>query len=339
MREEYFHVLEGGLMTTLQDEGRRGFKKYGIPVSGPMDRDSFYRGNELLTNKRGAVGLEFTFPGPRLISLRDIVCAITGADFTPLCNGDPLPSGEVFLLSKGSELSFSALKKGRWSYLLVSGGLYSPMVLGSSSTYPKEQLGGMGRSLKKGDILYGKKGVKGRELLGRRFSSFLHPIDTDTMIRVLPGPQFHLFTPSGIETFFQSEYQIGMKWDRMGYFLEGPPVEAKDSLEIISEGLTPGAIQILGDGTPVVMMADAQTIGGYKKIGWILQKDQSTFAQLQRGETFRFHRVSRIEAQKTLKERPKYDFSSGKTTLMKIHIDGMRFNVGIEEVDDGREEA
>lgn len=334
MIEEYFKVLEGGLMTTLQDEGRRGFKKYGVPVSGPMDRRSFYGGNLLLKNKKGAVGLEFTFPSPRLLSLKDIVCVITGGDFAPLCNGDPLPLGEVVLIPKGRELSFSSQIKGRWSYLLVCGGFYSAPVLGSSSTYLKEQLGGMSRSLKRGDSLYGKRGRRGSHLQGRRFSSLLSSRSSNLTIGVLPGPQFHLFAPSGVETFFHSDYQIGSKWDRMGYFLEGPPVESLTSQEIISEGLTPGAIQILGDGTPVVMMADAQTVGGYKKIGWIIERDQSYFAQLQRGETFRFRRVSRFEAVQSLREAHKYHFSLGQTSFMKLHIDGKRFNVGIEEIDD-----
>lgn len=332
---QVFRVLEGGLMTTLQDEGRRGYKKYGIPSSGPMDPYAFLGGNLLLKNEKGAVGLEFTFPGPSLLTLEDTLCTITGGDFSPLCNGRSLPQGEVFMVKEGSVLSFQSLKRGRWSYLLIDGGFSSKPVLGSSSTYVKEGLGGVeGRSLKRGDVLYRREEGKERELLGRRFSSLLPTTSSRQTLRVLPGPQFHLFTSEAIDTFFGSPYQVGVRWDRMGYFLEGPRIKAKDSQEIISEGLTPGAIQILGDGTPVIMMADAQTIGGYKKIGWVLKRDLPKLAQMERGETFRFQRVSRWRALDSLNEREVFPIAKGGDSWLNLRIEGERYMVQMEEIGD-----
>ncbi len=120
----------------------------------------------------------------------------------------------------------------------------------------------------------------------------------------------------------------------MGYFLEGPRINAKDPQEIISEGLTPGAIQILGDGTPVIMMADAQTIGGYKKIGWVLKRDLPALAQMERGETFCFQKVLRSKALDSLKEREVVKIAKGGDSWLNLRIEGERYMVQMEEMED-----
>lgn len=320
-------------MTTLQDKGRRGLKKDGIPQSGPIDWHAFEGGNLLLKNERGALGLEFTFPAPKLLSLRDAVVALTGGDFSPYCDGSPVPIGEAFFIAKGSILHFKSLRKGRWSYLLIAGGFMCKKVLGSSSTYLKGTFGGQeGRSLKKGDILYSSEGVRDTSLLGRRFSSF-KSFSHGRAIRVLPGPQFHHFSLRGIETFFNSEYQLGKRWDRMGYILEGPRIEAVNSNQCISQGLTPGAIQILGDGRPVVMMADAQTIGGYKKIGWVLRRDLPILAQLMEGEKITFVKVTRAEAMGSL-EGENHWLAKGEAFSLRFWIRDQELMVDLEELEE-----
>lgn len=322
-------------MTTLQDQGRQGLKRYGIPESGPMDSFAFRGGNLLLNNQEGALALEFTFPGPRLLALQEVVMVITGASFTPCCDKRPIPMGEVVSVPKGSELSFSSRREGRWSYLFVQGGFFSTPVLGSSSTYLQGGLGGIeGRCLQEGDVLFQQEGKKERVSLGRRLSPFTStPYERET-IRVLPGPQFHYFTPDGIDTFFKGDYRVGLRWDRMGYFLEGPAVEAVDSQNILSEGLTPGAIQIMGEGTVVVMMADAQTIGGYKKLGWVLKQDLPALVQRERGDLFRFQQISREEAQMLIKKQKEHRIALGRPRSFQLSIGGRRFAVDIEAVEE-----
>lgn len=331
MSKEVFEVLEGGLFSTLQDAGRRGFKRFGVPESGPMDGYAFQAGNLLLNNHQGALALEFTFPAPRLLALQDTSLVITGASFTPSCNGWSIPQNQVVSISQGSQLSFSSLAWGRWCYLFVPGGFFSSPVLGSSSTYLKGGFGGMnGRSLQRGDILYGQEGGEVPPL-GKRLSSFSPSPYGRKTIRLLPGPQFQSFTLSGRKAFFQGEYRIGLRWDRIGYFLEGPEVASSHPRESISEGLTPGAVQILGDGTPVVMMADAQTIGGYKKMGWVLKEDLPSLVQTGPGVPFRFSLISREEAQAVLEKGQHWAMAFSPLCSFRLTIKGRCCTVLLEK--------
>lgn len=298
-------VLDGGWLTTVQDLGRPGYERYGIPVSGAMDFLALWVANRLVGNPPGAAGLEITLAGPVLAATEPCLVAVTGADLTFQVDGREMPMGMSVFVRRGSVISFGGRRRGCRAYLAVAGGIEVPPVLGSRSTYLPGRFGGLdGRALRPGDRLpIGPVSGHLPERAGRRPPPHLIPAwDESPTVRAVPGPQDDHFPPEGLETFFGAEYRILPTSDRMGYRLEGPPVACLRA-EIISDGVPPGAVQIPPDGQPLVMMADHQTTGGYPKIATVITADLSLLAQCVPGESrVRFRAVTVSEAQRAYRE-------------------------------------
>ncbi|MFC2013616.1 biotin-dependent carboxyltransferase family protein [Chloroflexota bacterium] len=299
---EIFEVIQPGPLTTIQDLGRCGYQQYGVPVSGAMDNYALRLGNLLVGNNEGEACLEITLLGLQLQILENTVVAITGADLSPSLNGISLPMWEAVILCKGDIVSLPWPKNGCRAYLAVSGGIEVPKVMGSASTYTKAQLGGLGgRALRAGDRL--RTGKPQSLVVGRKVpAKYIPEYGNNYELRVLMGPQDDYFTEQGIYTFVNSEYVISAEADRMGYRLEGLHIEHKDRADIISDGIPLGAVQVPGDGLPIILLADRQATGGYTKIATVASADIPKIAQAKPGNKVKFTRITVDEAHKALRE-------------------------------------
>jgi antagonist of KipI len=299
-----FEVLLPGAFTTVQDLGRYGYQKYGVSISGAMDRFALRVANLLVGNEEGEAAVEATVIGPKLKALGKVRMAITGADLSPEIDGKPAPMWRALHVSEGSILSFGAPKSGCRAYLAVSGGIDFPVIMGSRSIHTRSNLGGEGRALAKGDV------IKIRDSGARNQGSGAYQLPEDLVpvygrqwkVRVVPGPQNDYFTRRGIETFLSGEYEITPQADRMGYRLKGPKIEHKAGADILTDATPPGSIQVPGDGMPIVLLADGQTTGGYSKIATVISVDQDLLGQARPGDKVRFQRVTITEAHRLLEE-------------------------------------
>jgi len=302
---EVFEVLEPGILTTIQDLGRHGFSQFGVPPSGALDSFSLKVGNLLVGNREEEASLETAVMGLKLKAVGEVVIAITGGNLSPNLNGEPLDMWRSHILVGGDIITFKRLRAGCRSYLAVSGGFAVPKIMGSRSTYLSGRFGGIeGRALKRGDILYAPDMSPPLNKLGLRFpSDWIPSLEKEVLLKVIPGPQDHHFTEKGFKTFYSFSYQVTPQCDRMGVRLEGPKIERRPDVEesIISEGLISGAIQVPGDGKPIIILRELVT-GGYTKIATIISTDLSKVAQLKPGDRVQFKPISIEEAHLLLRE-------------------------------------
>ena len=286
-------VEDGGMLTTVQDCGRPGFQRHGVPVAGAMDSGALDEANRLLDNEPGAAALECTVDGPRLRCLQATVASIAGADLGAvverhdLGRWQPAP-GSSFRLRPGNVLAFEGARSGARAYIAFAGGIDVPLVLGSRSTYLTAGFGGYrGRALQKGDrlaLVPGSSWTAGKRI--RR-----EPDEGDAVVRVIWGPQDDYFTDEARATLESCTYTVGLSSDRMGYRLEGETLAHRDAQQIVSDGNALGSIQVPPDGLPIVMLADRATTGGYPKIATVVTADVPRLAQLLPGERVRFRAV------------------------------------------------
>jgi biotin-dependent carboxylase-like uncharacterized protein len=292
-------ILKGGMLTTVQDLGRTGYQKQGFSVGGVMDVRSFKIANMLLDNPENEAVLEFTLIGPVLEFASETIIAITGGDFSPTVNGEPVPMYTALYMNKGDILKFGSARTGSRGYIAFSSYLDIPVVMGSRCTNMKSSLGGFkGRKLMAGDYINFR--IKRRYLpffLSRKLD--INEFDQlNVELRVVMGPQDDLFTKQGIETFLNNEYTVTSDFDRMGCRLEGPFIASKDGADIISDGIAFGAIQVPSHGKPIILLSDRQTTGGYAKIATVASVDIPQLVQRKIDDKVRFRAITVQEAQK-----------------------------------------
>jgi antagonist of KipI len=274
-----FEVAAPGLLDTVQDLGRWGYQRTGVPVSGAMDDVSLQVGNLLVGNPRGAACLEMALGGPTLCAAADTLIAICGADLGASLDGEPVPGWKSVAVRAGQMLCFRGARAGAFGYLCVAGGIEVPPVLGSRSTCLRGGFGGFaGRALRSGDVL-----VAGEPSASARAGRSLRPADVPAYgkyadIRVLPGPQADRFEGRALDTFFSARYTVSRRSDRMGCRLEGPALAARGSHDILSAGVAAGSIQVPADGSPIVLLADRQATGGYAVIAAVVSADLAALA-------------------------------------------------------------
>jgi antagonist of KipI len=299
---EVFKVLEPGPFSTIQDSGRYGYQQFGIPVSGALDTFAYRAANELTGNRDGAAVLEITFMGPRLEALSDALVVVTGAEIPLFVNDQPQPLWTSFRVVRGDVINLRTTVNGVRAYLAVAGGLVVPRVMGSYSTYVAGKIGGVdGRPLARGDILHsGSAGSLNR--IVSLPENFRPVFSSAIALRALLGPQDDYFD-SAIDVLFSSEFTVTSKADRMGYRLEGPLIELKEGVprSIISEPSLSGAIQIPGDGQPIILLVE-QTASGYAKIATIITADLDIVAQARPGDKVRFASVDLAETNQLHRE-------------------------------------
>jgi antagonist of KipI len=295
-------VVKPGLLTTVQDAGRPGLRAFGMPVAGAMDRHAFTVANLLAGNAGNAAALELTLFGGTFRFEAPAYVALAGADMRATLDGEPVRPWTAFHVRAGAALALGSAAAGVRAYVAVHGGVAVPPVLGSRSTYARAAVGGLeGRALRAGDRL--PVGAGASPPSGpRSLSLVLVPkYPHDVTLRVLLGPQADRFTLRGIETLVASRYAVTARNDRMGYRLEGPAVEHLAGADIVSDALLPGAVQVPGNGMPVVIMADGQTVGGYAKVATVIGPDLAKLAQVRAGDAVRFVRCERGEAVEALR--------------------------------------
>jgi len=292
-------ILTPGPLTTVQDCGRFGAGRFGVPFSGAADSFSLRMGNLLVGNRENEAALEITVIGPRIMALADSVIAVTGADMQPAINGKPFRMWRSQFLQKGDTLSFRGLRSGCRAYLAVGGGIRVPVIMGSRSTNLAARFGGLeGRPLQKGDILCSESPAGHLGTESRSLDSTCIPFYTsDQQVRVILGPQDHHFAARSKERFLSSPFTVTPQSDRAGIRLAGPRIEAEQGLgeSIISEGVIPGAVQVPGDAQPIILLGETVT-GGYRKIATVISSDIPLLGQLRPGDTLRFTSVPMEEA-------------------------------------------
>ena len=302
MSTKIFEVIQPGPLTAIQDIGRSGYQQFGVPTSGALDNYAYRISNLLVGNAEEAAALEITLFGCQLRALRETMIAITGADLAVTVNGAPAPVWESLSLKQGDVLSFPRLGSGCRAYLAVAGGIAIPKVMKSASTYTKAGIGGFGgRPLQKGDILQANQGATFVKVV-RVPSEYIPVYRNQVEIRVIPGPQDDLFTEEGISTFLNSDYTVSAQADRMGYRLEGPRIQHREGADIISDGIPLGAVQVPGDGLPIILLVDRQTTGGYTKIATTISVDIPRIAQAKPGDKINFKKVDEEQAVALLKK-------------------------------------
>jgi biotin-dependent carboxylase-like uncharacterized protein len=301
-----FNLTKPGFFTTVQDLGRYGYLKYGVPVSGAMDTFSLAAANVLVGNKPSDAGLEITMIGPELLASVKTQVAITGAANSPKINGQDIPTWQTLNIKDGDVISFSKMESGCRIYMAIRGGIDTPLVLGSRSTYVRGGFGGIsGRQLRTGDIVEGSEAEPlgiGHKMPQELVPKFTHRFQAHAVL----GPQADMFTEEGVDTFFSSEYKVTPEADRMGYRLEGPLIEHKGKADIVSDALLPGSVQVPKNGKPIVIMRDAQTTGGYPKIAVIATPDVSLLGQAKPNDVVEFSEVTVSQAQERLREYSRF---------------------------------
>ena len=311
-------VLRGGVLSTLQDLGRWGYQRFGVPVSGVMDEYSHRLANMLVGNDEHEATLEMTLVGPGFTLTRDALIAVCGGDFEARINGERLPRARPVLVRAGSALDFGPCRRGCRAYLAVNGGFPVEPVMGSRSTFLRGGFGGwQGRALRRGDLLPtrdvdrsvypGLHKKSGRlpmvypSWAATERMELLAPVPHD--IRFTAGRHWPLFDGAAREAFVSSEYRIGSSSDRQGYRLVGPTMLLEQAADLVSAGVTFGTIQVPSDGQPIILMAARQTTGGYPCLGEVISADLGLLAQLPPGATVRFRLLDLAAAQALWRER------------------------------------
>lgn len=273
---------------TVQDVGRPGFRASGVPPSGAADRESLLALNFVLGNEPGAAALEWALAGGTIQLETDAVVAWCGCDAMVLAGGQPLPQGVIRPVSAGTELRVERILRGRFLYLSVRGGIDVPLVLGSRSTLVSAGLGGHeGRRMKTGDTLrIGSQLAAGvtdvRDKIARAIDA------SGDAYPVTRGPHADLFGSDAWGSFLTTPFTVSAASDRAGYRLDGLTLDHGGAAALPSEPTCVGAVQIPGGGTPIVLMNDGPTIGGYPAIAVIRSTAMSRFAQTVAGDRVRF---------------------------------------------------
>ena len=294
--EATLRVLAAGPGATLQDAGRHGYLRFGVTAAGPMDPLAYATANLAVGNPAGATAIEVSVGGIEVIAESgSLTIAIAGGEFALSLDGRPLPPAVVLNLEQGAVLKIRAGSGGSWCYLAVAGRLVLPKVLGSHATHTRTSFGGVnGRAMMAGDRLTFEPSGSSPPSIGTIVAPWLsRPVDT---IRVVLGPQHDYFADDQIAAFLAGPWTVSARSDRMAYFLDGPRLTHARGYNIVSDGIAMGAIQVPGDGRPIVLMADRQSTGGYPKIATIIGPDLGRLAQARPETVFRFAAVSIGEA-------------------------------------------
>ncbi|MFN8221642.1 MAG: biotin-dependent carboxyltransferase family protein [Gaiellales bacterium] len=313
-------VLDPGFQTTIQDGGRPGYLAKGVPPAGAQDVWSLRLASLLVGNalppppltpgEPGDAGIEMTFLGATLEFSHETVVAMTGAEVAVTVNGEAVPCWEAVVVPAGGVLRCGPIAPGVRAYLAVAGGFDVPLYLGSRATFIRGAQGGLnGRALRKGDVIPLGEAGESHGLAGRRIREDVRPaLGPPSTIRVVPGPQDHLFTDEGLATFFSADWMLNPMSDRMGFRFIGPPLAMKERPEYlirdagsgpadIVDDCTPvGGIQVPGGIEPIAMGVENPTAGGYAKIGVVITADFGVLGQVRPREVVHFQAVTAEEA-------------------------------------------
>lgn len=273
-------VISAGGGATLQDLGRPGWKRHGMPPGGAMDGESARQANRLVGNAEGEAVMEFLLSGARLRALAEVELAVTGAEAE-----SNRPRWRSFVVKPGEEISLGACRAGVWTYLAVRGGFLAPRWFGSASTYARAGLGG---SLTAGAVLERRAEGTASAVAGRFVSEANQPRWGEALtLTVWAGPEWERFSGEARERFLEQTWTVSPQSDRAGYRLEGEAMEAPAG-QILSAPLRVGTLQVPPGGKPIVILRDGPTVGGYPRLAMLEEDAVSRFTQCAPGTEVRF---------------------------------------------------
>jgi len=308
-------AVRAGFLTTVQDLGRAGFRQFGVSPGGALDAYALRVTNLLVGNEESAAGLEVTFGGLQLRFADERLVAWSGGEFDTRLGSTSLPAGHSVVIREGEELVIDRPKTGCRAWIAISGGVDVPLVLGSRSTDLRGNFGGKeGRVLRDSDeVALGRNSEQAKILIEKlreekiaRWSpphDWSSPARREPMLRVVRGSEWNRFNSSTHHALTSETFAISPDSDRMGVRFEGPELKRKDDVDLVSEAVTPGTIQVPPSGKPILLLGDCQTIGGYPKIAHVITVDLVIAAQLRGSDEVRFREVSLADAHLLLVER------------------------------------
>ena len=319
-------ILSAGPGVTLQDGGRRGLLRFGVTPAGPMDVGAYAAVLMAAEAAIGAAAIEVSLGGVELAAEGETIgLAIAGGAFDIRLDGVSLPAACALALSPGARLSIRAGAGGAWCYVAPFAVVDLPLVLGSLATHVRSRLGPFGgRALQAGDALpliaLRSPPKEPLQILAPWLIPGLAP--GAAPLRALPGPQDDYFSSAAETLFYETQWRVSPRCDRMAYRLDGAALDHARGHDIVSDGVARGAVQIPGDGAPLVLMADRQPTGGYPKIAHVIAADLDALAQLRPGEPVRFSRATHGEAVDARRTRAA-QFSAGValTPMLRRDVD------------------
>lgn len=305
------HVVEPGLLTTVQDMGRHGHQHLGVPVSGALDVELLRIANLLAGNPPDAAALEVTHTGPRLeVRAPSVRIAVAGACEVACVARDgtvrDVGAWRSTVLRDGERLHVGRVLDGLRCVVAVEGGIDVAPVLGSRSTYLRGSFGGFhGRALRAGDVLPLCREYAGHHPDLRLDAGVLDDLDVaaPTQVRFVPGPQDDALTDASLDSLFATDLLVSPRSDRVGLRLDGLRLHHRDNADIPSEGCAPGSIQVPANGVPIVLLADRGTTGGYPKVATVASVDLPRLARLRPGSSLRLERITVAEAESLRRTR------------------------------------
>ena len=304
------YATRAGFLTSVQDLDRTGFREFGISTSGALDSFALRVANLLVGNDEGAAGLEITLGGLQLRFDDERIVAWCGGEFDVHIGSTALPAGHTAFLRAGEEVKFGRPQIGCRCWLAVSGGIDVPLVLGSRSTDLRANFGGFeGRTLRDGDVIPLGIPQRSQTAATAGISSWTAPHDwispakRDPILRFVRGIDWERFNASTLERFTSEAFTVLPDSDRMGVRFDSPELQREDNVDLTSEAVAPGTIQVPPSGKSILLLGDCQTIGGYPKMAHVITVDLGIAAQLRAGDHVRFCEVSLSDAQRLLLER------------------------------------
>ena len=295
----WLDVIDGGLGNAIQDAGRYGYRHMGVAVSGFLDPIFAACANALVGNPDAAAAIEIRGLGPGLkVRQGPVRVALTGSISASIQrhggSTQELPAWHSATLETGDILKCGAVSGGT-AYLAISGGIDLIPQLGSRATYQRAGIGGIdGRLLAAGDALPCHRLARNeyREYRAEPWEHHSGPI------RLIPGPQVDHFADGELARFLAASYCVTRDSDRMGMRLDGPALAHRSPAhaDIVSDAVTPGTLQVPGNGLPILLLADCQTVGGYPKIATVIRADLPRLAQCRAGDNLCFTTVDLPQA-------------------------------------------
>lgn len=330
-------IIKAGFSTTIQDSGRTGNRANGVPVSGAMDMDSFRFANLLCGNDIDLPVLEITLNGLECLFTEETLIACCGNGSRMYIDNVPAPMGRALLLTPGSLLSFRPASHGCRAYLAIAGGFCAREDLGSCSTYPTASFGGLsGLALHNGDLLLCNSprisplSMAIRQSIRRDGNGFhaakwglaniIHRDETAHHVKIIPGPEWDWFDVTVRDSLFAETFSVSNRSNRMGYRLTGQLSGHAIKREMVSTAVCQGTIQVTHDGNLVLLMADAQTTGGYPRIGQVAHVDLPACAQLRPGQEVRFLPIGLMEASSELIKKERELFLVAEAIALLHHM-------------------
>lgn len=298
-------IINAGALSTIQDKGRFGAMKYGFTQAGVMDSHSSRTANKIVGNDEFAPVIEMTMMGITAEFNEECAICVSGGDFSPALNNMPIKNNKAYIVKSGDVLKIGFAKSGLRAYLAIGGKIKADEVMGSVSTDLKSAIGGIcGRKLQNGDEIEIENKIIPKDIEKRELE--VEKYESTVSVRAVLGPQDDMFTSDDFKRFFNQQYTVTKDFDRMGIRLYGIPLKAKNGMDIISDSISFGSVQIPKSGQPIILMADHQTTGGYAKIATVISVDLPKLAQVKQGDKIRFSQVSVKEAEKLCKQENKY---------------------------------